>query len=50
VKYHVQGDLHAVPIPVSGSYSNTAAGVTLDGQYSTPDSVVTFSTVGCRAN
>jgi hypothetical protein len=36
--------------PVSGTYSNTAAGVTLDGQYSTDDSVVTFSTVGCRAN
>ncbi len=36
--------------PVSGTYSNTAAGVTLDGQYSADDSVVTFSTVGCRAN
>jgi hypothetical protein len=36
--------------PVSGTYSNTAAGVTLDGQYTTNDSVVTFSTVGCRAN
>jgi hypothetical protein len=35
---------------VSGTYSNTAAGITLDGQYSTGDSVVAFSTVGCRAN
>jgi hypothetical protein len=41
---------HFTKFPVSGTYSNTAAGVTLDGQYSTPDSVVTFSTVGCRAN
>jgi hypothetical protein len=37
-------------VPVSGTYSNTASGVTLDGQFSTNDSVVTFSTVGCRAN
>jgi hypothetical protein len=36
--------------PVSGTYSNTASGITLDGQYSTASSVVTFSTVGCRAN
>jgi hypothetical protein len=36
--------------PVSGTYSNTAAGVTLDGQYTTNDSIVTFSMVGCRAN
>ena len=50
VKYRLAGDLHAVPFPVSGTYSNTASGVTLDGQYSTPESVVTFSTVGCRAN
>lgn len=36
---------------VSGTYSNTASGVTLGGRYSTIDgSVVTFSTVGCRAN
>ena len=27
---------------VSGTYSNTAAGITLDGQYSTGGSVVTF--------
>ena len=36
--------------PVSGTYSNTASGVTLDGQYSTPYSAITFSAVGCRAN
>jgi hypothetical protein len=36
--------------PVSGTYSNTASGITLDGQYSTASSVVTFSTVGCRGN
>jgi len=36
--------------PVSGTYSNTASGITLDGQYSTGSSVVAFSTVGCRAN
>jgi hypothetical protein len=35
---------------VSGTYSNTASGITLNGQYSTSDSVVTFSAVGCRAN
>jgi hypothetical protein len=50
VKYRLGGNLHPVPFPVSGTYSNTASGVTLDGQYSTPNSVVTFSTVGCRAN
>jgi hypothetical protein len=50
VKYRLGGDLHPVPFPVSGTYSNTASGVTLDGQYSTPESVVTFTTVGCRAN
>jgi hypothetical protein len=37
-------------LPVSGTYSNTASGVTFDGQFSTEWSVVTFSTVGCRAN
>jgi hypothetical protein len=37
-------------IPVSGTYSNTAAGITLDGHYSAGGSVVTFSVVGCRAN
>jgi Putative Ig domain len=36
--------------PVSGTYSNTASGVTFDGQFSANDSVVTFSTIGCRAN
>jgi hypothetical protein len=36
--------------PVSGTYSNTAAGATFDGQFTANDSVVTFSTVGCRAN
>jgi hypothetical protein len=41
---------HIFTYPVSGTYSNTASGVTLDGQYSTDYSVVTFSTVGCRAN
>jgi hypothetical protein len=30
--------------------ASIASGVTLDGQFSTHDSVVTFSTVGCRAN
>jgi hypothetical protein len=50
VKYRLPGNLHAVPFPVSGTYSNTASGVTLYGQYSTPDSAVTFSAVGCRAN
>ena len=39
-----------VQYPVSGTYSNTAAGVTLSGQYDMPNSVVTFSTIGCRAN
>jgi len=42
--------IHRFDFPVSGTYSNTASGATLDGQYSTNDSVVTFSTVGCRAN
>lgn len=36
--------------PVSGTYLNTASGATFDGQFNTDDSVVTFSTVGCRAN
>jgi hypothetical protein len=39
-----------VDVPVSGTYSNTASGATLDGQYSDANSVITFSTVGCRAN
>ena len=36
--------------PVSGTYSNTASGATFDGQFTTDDAVVTFSTIGCRAN
>ena len=37
--------------PVSGTYSNTASGITFDGQFSTDkDALVTFSAVGCRAN
>jgi hypothetical protein len=36
--------------PVSGTYLNTAAGATFDGQFSTERTVVTFSTVGCRGN
>jgi Putative Ig domain len=36
--------------PVSGTYSNTTSGATFDGQYTKDGSVVTFSTVGCRAN
>lgn len=36
--------------PVSGTYSNTVSGATFDGRFTTNDSVVTFSTVGCRAN
>jgi len=53
VSYLVPYEHHftTIAIPVSGTYSNTASGVTLDGQYIQPDgSVVTFSTVGCRAN
>jgi len=41
---------HTEYVSVSGTYSNTASGATFDGQYSTDNSVVTFSTVGCRAN
>ena len=48
--YPGNGRGHIFHSPVSGTYSNTASGVTLDGQYSTGDSVVTFSTIGCRAN
>jgi hypothetical protein len=36
--------------PVAGTYSNTGSGATFDGQFTTDDSVVTFSTIGCRAN
>lgn len=49
--YFKEGDPHQMlHFPVSGTYMNTASGVTLDGQFNTDDSVVTFSTVGCRAN
>jgi len=43
---------HEGHYPVSGTYSNTAFGITLDGQYNrrATSSVVTFSIVGCRAN
>jgi hypothetical protein len=41
---------HRFTSPVSGTYSNTASGATFDGQFTTNDSVVTFSTIGCRAN
>ena len=36
-------------VPFSGTYSNTASGVTSDGHYKGVfgDSVVTFSAVGC---
>jgi hypothetical protein len=44
------GFMHEGHYPVSGTYSNTASGITLDGQYTRAGSVVTFSTVGCRAN
>jgi hypothetical protein len=50
VTYLLAGMDKPVRFPVSGTYMNTASGITLDGQYSTPNSVVTFSTVGCRAN
>ncbi len=36
--------------PVSGTYLNTTSGATFDGQFSDNQYVVTFSTVGCRAN
>jgi large repetitive protein len=48
--YPGNGRGHTYYSPVSGTYSNTASGATFDGQFSTNDSVVTFSTVGCRAN
>jgi DNA-binding winged helix-turn-helix (wHTH) protein len=46
------GRPHTFHSPVSGTYSTTASGITLDGQFSTINNqeVVTFSTVGCRAN
>jgi hypothetical protein len=39
-----------VTYPVTGTYSNTAAGSTFEGRFSTGDSLVTFSAIGCRAN
>jgi hypothetical protein len=50
--YPGNGRPHTFYSPVSGTYSNTASGVTFDGQFSTNNNqeVVTFSTVGCRAN
>jgi Putative Ig domain len=50
--YPGNGRPHTFYAPVSGTYSNTASGVTFDGQFNTNDNqeVVTFSTVGCRAN
>jgi hypothetical protein len=50
--YPGNGRPHLFHAPVSGSYSNTAAGITLDGQFTTNNNqeVVTFSTVGCRGN
>jgi hypothetical protein len=50
--YWYPGNLRPITFhsPVSGTYSNTASGVTFDGQFSTNHGVVTFSTVGCRAN
>jgi len=50
--YPGNGRPHTFQAPVSGTYSNAAIGVTFVGQFSTNDNqeVVTFSTVGCRAN
>jgi hypothetical protein len=48
--YPGNGRPHTFHLPISGTYSNTASGATFDAQFSTNDSVVTFSTVGCRAN
>ena len=50
--YPGNGRPHTFYSPVSGTFSNTASGVTFDAQFSTNDNqeVVTFSTVGCRAN
>jgi hypothetical protein len=50
--YPGNGRPHTFYSPVSGTYSNTASGVTFDGRFSTNNNqeVVTFSTVGCRAN
>jgi len=50
--YPGNGRPHTFYSPVSGTYSNTASGVTFTAQFITNDNqeVVTFSTVGCRAN
>jgi hypothetical protein len=50
--YPGNGRPHTFHSPVSGTYSNTASEVTFNGQFSTNNNqeVVTFSTVGCRAN
>jgi hypothetical protein len=50
--YPGNGRSHTFYSPVSGTYSNTASGVTFNGQFSTANNqeVVSFSTVGCRAN
>lgn len=50
--YPGNGRPHTFYSPVSGTYSNTASGVTFVGQFSTQDNqeVITFTTVGCRAN
>jgi hypothetical protein len=50
--YPGNGRPHTFHSPVSGTYSNTASGVIFVGQFSTNDNqeVITFTTVGCRAN
>jgi hypothetical protein len=50
--YPGNGRSHTFLAPVSGTYSNTASGVTFDGQFTTNNNqeTVTFSAVGCRAN
>jgi hypothetical protein len=48
--YPGNGRPHMFHSPVSGTYLNTASGAAFDGQFSTERTVVTFSTVGCRAN
>jgi Putative Ig domain len=48
--YSAGGRLHALQSPVSGTYLNTASGITFDAQFSTNNNqdVVKISTVGCR--
>jgi hypothetical protein len=50
--YPGNGRSHTFQTPVSGTYSNIASGITFVGQFITNDNqeVITFSTVGCRAN